>query len=122
MEGLATDLEGMLSLYEAAHFSVQGEDILDEALSFASSHLESMITTQLNPSLASKVKYSLRHPLRKNPPRLEALRYISSYLDDPSHDETLLAFAKLDFNLLQKFHQTELGNISKYVFIMGSNN
>nr|QHU78612.1 monoterpene synthase [Albizia julibrissin] len=112
-EGLATDLEGMLSLYEAAHLRVHGEDILDEALVFTSSHLESMII-HLIPSLAAKVKHSLRHPLRKNLPRLETWRCISSYQDDPSHDETLLSFAKLDFNMLQKLHQTELGNISKW--------
>ncbi|KAI9093358.1 hypothetical protein K1719_027372 [Acacia pycnantha] len=112
-EGLATDVEGMLSLYEAAHLRVHGEDTLDDALAFTSSHLESMII-HLNPSLAAKVKYSLRHPLRKNLPRLEAWRYIPSYQDDPSHHETLLAFAKLDFNMLQKLHRNELGNISKW--------
>ncbi|KAK4286040.1 hypothetical protein QN277_002652 [Acacia crassicarpa] len=112
-EGLATDVEAMLSLYEAAHLRVHGEDTLDDALAFTSSHLESMII-HLNPSLAAKVKYSLRHPLRKNLPRLEAWRYISSYQDDPSHHETLLAFAKLDFNMLQKLHRNELGNISKW--------
>ncbi|XP_028761758.1 (-)-germacrene D synthase-like [Neltuma alba] len=112
-EGLTTDVEGMLSLYEAAHLRVHGEDILDEALAFTSTHLESMIV-HLNRSLAAKVKHSLRHPLRKNLPRLEAWHYISSYHGDPSHDETLLALAKLDFNMLQKMHQNELGNISKW--------
>ncbi|XP_054793770.1 (-)-germacrene D synthase-like [Prosopis cineraria] len=112
-EGLAADVEGMLSLHEAAHLRVHGEDILDGALAFTSSHLQSMIT-HLNPSLASKVKHSLRHPLHKNLPRLEACYYISCYQDDPSHNETLLALAKLDFDMLQKLHQKEIGIISKW--------
>ena len=109
---LTADVEGMLSLYEAANFSVHGEEILDEALSFTSTHLEHMIT-ELSPSLAAKVSHSLKRPLRKNLPRLEARYFISTYEVDPSHDETLLLFAKLDFNKLQKQHQKEVGNVSK---------
>jgi (-)-germacrene D synthase len=111
-EKLTTDVEGMLSLYEASHMMIHGEDILEEALSFTSTHLES-IATQLSPFLATQVKYSLRQALHKNLPRLEARRYISIYEQDPSHDEILLTLAKLDFNLLQSLHQKEFGNVSK---------
>ncbi|KAL5055161.1 hypothetical protein RYX36_035843 [Vicia faba] len=112
-ETLVDDVEGMLSLYESTHMRIHGEDILDEAFSFTSSHLEIM-TTQLSPSLATKVSHSLKRPLFKNLPRLVARNYISTYEEDPSHDETLLLLAKLDFNLLQKRHQKELGDISKW--------
>lgn len=112
-EKLITDVEGMLSLYEAAHLRIHGEDILDEeALVFTSTHLK-LISTQLSPSLATKVNDSLKRPLRKNLPRLVARNYISTYEEDPSHDEILLLFAKLDFNMLQKQHQKEVGNFSK---------
>ncbi|KAK7257295.1 hypothetical protein RIF29_31165 [Crotalaria pallida] len=110
---LDADIEGMLSLYEASHLRVHGEDILDEALVFTSTHLES-IATQLSPSLAEQVKYSLRQPLHKGLPRLEARRYISIYQQDPSRNETLLALAKLDFDMLQKLHRKEFGNITKW--------
>ncbi|GAU23762.1 hypothetical protein TSUD_128670 [Trifolium subterraneum] len=103
----------MLSLYEASHMMIHGEDILEDALSFTSTHLES-IATQLSPFLAAQVKYSLRQALHKNLPRLESRRYISIYEQDPSHDEILLTLAKLDFNLLQSLHQKEFGNISKW--------
>ena len=33
-ESLNSDVRGMLSLYEATHLRVHGEDILDEALAF----------------------------------------------------------------------------------------
>lgn len=112
-ETLVGDVEGMLSLYEATHMRIHGEDILDEALSFTSSHLE-MMTTQLSPFLATKINHSLKRPLFKNLPRLLARHYISTYEEDPSHDATLLLLAKLDFNLLQKQHQKEVGDISKW--------
>ncbi|KAF3456077.1 hypothetical protein FNV43_RR00720 [Rhamnella rubrinervis] len=80
-EELVNDVEGMLSLYEAAHWRVQGEHILEEALSFT--------TTQL--------------------PHEDGLRGLSKtlhfYLSHPaslSDDQILLTFAKLDFNILQK--------------------
>ncbi|KAJ1441946.1 Terpenoid cyclases/protein prenyltransferase alpha-alpha toroid [Sesbania bispinosa] len=101
-ETLIVDVEGLLSLYEAAHLRIHGEEILDEALAFTSSTLE-LMTTQLSPSLAAKVNHSLKRPLCKNLSRLVAMHYISTYEEDPSHDANLLLFAKLDFNMLQDY-------------------
>ncbi|KAK7312914.1 hypothetical protein VNO77_37157 [Canavalia gladiata] len=112
-EKFITDVEGMLSLYEASQIRIHGEDILEEALDFTSTHLKS-IAIQLNPSLAAQVKHSLRQTLHKNLPRLEARRYISIYEQDPSHNEILLTLAKLDFNILQSLHRKEFGNICKW--------
>ncbi|XP_058746334.1 (-)-germacrene D synthase-like [Vicia villosa] len=92
---------------------IHGEDILEEALNFTSTNLESIVT-QLNPSLASQVKYTLKQALHKNLPRLEARRYISIYEQNPLHSEILLTLAKLDFNMLQTLHQKEFGNICKW--------
>ena len=36
---LISNVRGMLGLYEAAYMRVQGEDILDEALAFTTTHL-----------------------------------------------------------------------------------
>ncbi|KAK7312913.1 hypothetical protein VNO77_37155 [Canavalia gladiata] len=112
-ERLITNFEGMLNLYEASHVRIHGEQILEEALAFTSTHLESIIT-QLSPSFAAQVNHSLRQSLHKNLPRLEAHRYISIYQQDSSHNEVLLTFAKLDFNMLQILHQNECGNICKW--------
>ena len=111
-EKLTTDVEGMLSLFEASHLRVHGEDILDEALVFTSTHLES-IATQLSPPLATQVNHSLRNPLYHGFPRFEAQHYISIYQQDPAHNEIILTLAKLDFNLLQNLYQKEVGNICK---------
>ncbi|OIW05962.1 hypothetical protein TanjilG_11649 [Lupinus angustifolius] len=112
-ESMTKDVEGMLSLYEASHFRIHGEDILDEVLAFTSSHLK-LMSNKLSPSLSAKVNNSLNRPLCKNLNRLMARHYISAYEEELFHDETLLLFAKLDFNMLQKQHQKELGNISKW--------
>jgi len=111
-ETLITDVEGMLSLYEASHMMVHGEEILEKALAFTSTHLESIVT-QLSPFLAAQVKHSLKQALHRNFPRLEARRYIPIYENDPSHNESLLTFAKLDFNVLQSLHRKEFGKICK---------
>ncbi|XP_004516888.1 probable terpene synthase 2 [Cicer arietinum] len=110
---LIADVEGMLSLYEASHMMIHGEEILEEALAFTSTHLKS-ISTQLSHFLATQVKHSLTQSLRKNLPRLEARRYISVYEQDASHNVILLRLAKLDFNMLQSLHQKEFGNICKW--------
>ncbi|KAK7312910.1 hypothetical protein VNO77_37152 [Canavalia gladiata] len=108
-----TDFEGILNLYEASHMRIHGEYILEEAFALTSSQLESIVI-QLNPFLATQVNHSLGQSLHKNLPRLEALRYISIYQQDPSHNEVLLTLAKVDFNMLQNLHQKEFGNIFKW--------
>ena len=42
-KALVRDVRGMLGLYEAVHLRVNGEDILDEALAFTTTHLRSMV-------------------------------------------------------------------------------
>ncbi|XP_059428060.1 (-)-germacrene D synthase-like isoform X2 [Corylus avellana] len=112
-KSLINDAQGMLSLYEAIHLRVHGEDILDEALVFTATHLES-VATHLSPLLASQVSHALKQPIHKGLPRLEARYYFSIYPQDASHHEVLLTFAKLDFNLLQKLHQKELSEIARW--------
>ena len=111
-ERFSSDVDGLLSLYEATHLRVHGENFLEKAFAFTSTQLELMIP-HLSPSLASKVKHTLKHPLHKSLPWLEACHFISSFQQDPSHDQNLLALAKLDFNMLQILHQREIGRISK---------
>ena len=116
---LASDVQGMLSLYEASHLMVHGEPILEEALAFTTTHLQSSTTSsRLSPFLVAQVKHALNQPIRKGLPRVEARRYISMYEENPSHNEVLLNFAKLDFNVLQKMHKEELSDITRLIFIV----
>ena len=113
-ESLVIDTRGMLSLYEACHLSIRGEDILDEALAFTVTRLKLINDeNQVSPSLVKQVKHALRYPIRRGLPRLEACHYIPIYQEDPSHDEVLLLFANQDFNSLQELHQKELGHITR---------
>ncbi|KAF3455994.1 hypothetical protein FNV43_RR00637 [Rhamnella rubrinervis] len=54
------DVEGMLSLYEAAHWRVNGEHLLDEGLSFTTTHLAffAAASTIANPFLAEQKELS----------------------------------------------------------------
>ncbi|KAL6311283.1 hypothetical protein AAG906_013254 [Vitis piasezkii] len=111
-KALVSDVRGMLGLYEAAHLRVNGEDILDEALAFTTTHLRSMVE-HLEYPLAEQVAHALKQPIRKGLERLEARWYMSIYQDETSHDTTLLKLAKLDFNLVQSLHKEELSNIAR---------
>ncbi|KAK3199554.1 hypothetical protein Dsin_022969 [Dipteronia sinensis] len=115
-ESLINDVAGMLCLYEAAHLGILGEDVLDEALAFTTSHLESMASdrNQVSPQLAEQITHALNRPIRRNLPRLEARYYIDIYSGDDSKNQTLLNFAKLDFNMLQVQHQKELSSITEW--------
>ncbi|KAF7833900.1 putative terpene synthase 2 [Senna tora] len=110
-EELANDREGMLALYEAAQLKVDGEEILEEALDFTLTHLINFSSSQF---LDQHVTHCLSQPLRKGLPRIQATHYTSQYHLLPSHSHFLLNFAKLDFNTLQKLHQIEIGNITKW--------
>ncbi|KAG5255118.1 (-)-germacrene synthase [Salix suchowensis] len=112
-DSLANDTRGILSLYEATHLRVHGDEILEEALVFTTSRLEFLATHSSSP-LREKINHALKQPLRKGIPRLEARQYFSMYQEDPSCSEVLLNFAKLDFNILQKHHQKELSDITKW--------
>ncbi|MED6167492.1 hypothetical protein PIB30_003463 [Stylosanthes scabra] len=115
-EAIGHDVQGMWKFYEATQLRIHGEDILEEALDFTCINLKSMMTNnnEMNPSLVSQINQSLRQPLHKEVPRIEARRYLSLYEEDPSHSKVLLTFAKLDFNVLQKLHQKEIGIITKW--------
>uniref|UniRef100_A0A7N0SXN1 Uncharacterized protein n=1 Tax=Kalanchoe fedtschenkoi TaxID=63787 RepID=A0A7N0SXN1_KALFE len=113
-EGFQSDVLGMVSFYEAAQLRVHADAaILDKAFARCVTHLESM-AADLNPRLKTLVTNSLKLPIHKNMPWLQARKYISTYQEDESHDTVLLKLAKLHFNVLQKQHKQELSHLSKW--------
>ncbi|MCE3215934.1 Germacrene C synthase [Datura stramonium] len=110
---LINDVQGLLSLYEAAHLSVHGEEILEEALAFTITHLESMVPI-LTKSLKVQVTEALSHPVHRTIPRVVTGKYINIYENMESHNHLLLKFAKLDFNMLQKLHHRELSELTRW--------
>ncbi|KAA3464753.1 putative terpene synthase 6 isoform X2 [Gossypium australe] len=98
-EALIDDVRGMLSLYEA--------------LTFSTEHLKSL-AKKSSPHLAKQIANALDQPFNKCPPRLAARTYISFYEEDDSRNETLLNFAKLDFNRVQVLHKQEISQIARF--------
>ena len=111
-ESLIGDSPGLLALYEASHLMVHGEDILEDALAFTTTHLQSIATDPNNP-LANQAIHALKRPIRKDMPRVEARYYISIYQEEGSCNISLLKLAKLDFNMLQSLHRKEISEISR---------
>ncbi|MFS7953546.1 putative (-)-beta-caryophyllene synthase [Helianthus anomalus] len=115
-ESLASDVEGLLELYEATYLKVQGEVVLEDALVFTKTHLNNIANdlTQTNSVLSSHIQDALNLPLQKRVPRLEALCYIPFYQQQSCHNESLLKLAKLGFNLVQSLHKKELSHLSRW--------
>ncbi|KAG5601086.1 hypothetical protein H5410_032456 [Solanum commersonii] len=113
-EMLTNDVKGLLSLYEASHLRVRDEEILEEALTFTTTHLKSIVSNLSNNSLKVEVTEALSQPIRMTLARMGARKYISIYEINDAHNYLLLKFAKLDFNMLQKFHQRELSELTRW--------
>jgi hypothetical protein len=109
---IINDVKGILSLYEASFLSVHGEQVLDEALVLTKTNLESL-AMQSSPRLAHHIRYTLIRPFHKGVPRIEARKYISFYEEEESRNDTLLKFAKIDFNRVQLLHRQELSILSR---------
>lgn len=101
-----------MSLYEASHWRMNGEIILDKALAFTTKKLEEMAMDFSCP-YRDEAKYALRWPILKALPRLITKHHISTYEKDPLKNNVLLKFAKLDYNAMQKLYQKELYEVSR---------
>ena len=105
---MSNDLNGLLSLYEAAYLGIPGEDELDEAIEFTRSHLQSLVK-HIGPRQARKVEHALDTPLRRRMSRLNARLSISIYEEDnEARNDVVLELAKLDFHILQLLHREEV--------------
>ncbi|KAF3666366.1 (-)-germacrene D synthase [Capsicum annuum] len=111
------DVQGLLSLYEVAHFRVHDEEILDEAVNFTTTHLK-LLLPNLSNSLATQVRDALKFPINNVIVRVGMRKYISFYQEDELHNEVLLNFAKLDFNILQILHKKELCDITRCLLLL----
>ncbi|XXG54127.1 hypothetical protein AAC387_Pa03g2088 [Persea americana] len=120
-KGLGSDVEGLLSLYEAAFYGTDGEDILDEAISFTKAHLSSLIT-HLDGPLGAQVGHALELPMRKRIARLDARFYISLFQQHKQPNDIFLELAKLDFNLAQSMYGMELKELTWHVLMLTSFN
>ncbi|KAL4297222.1 hypothetical protein GQ457_12G026130 [Hibiscus cannabinus] len=113
-EELASNTKGIISLYEACQWGIHQEHILDEALTFTTLHLESLLSRSCPDHLREYIGNALKFPYHKGMPRLESKQYISYYGNEESRNDLLLKFAKYDFNRVQMLHQKELSLLSSW--------
>ncbi|KAE8686871.1 putative terpene synthase 12 [Hibiscus syriacus] len=117
---LHKDVKGMLSFYEASHLAFEGEDLMDEALTFSRMHLMDLrCVNNLEKGLLEEVSRTLELPLHRRMLRLEAWWYIEAYSRRATANPTLLELAKLDFNMVQSTHQEDLKKMARWWIGMG---
>ncbi|XP_038993122.1 probable terpene synthase 6 [Hibiscus syriacus] len=103
-----SDIKGIISLHEATQFRINGDAILDEALTFTKPELQSIASHSIDPHLSEYIVNALNYPNLKDVQRLEERKFIYFYEMDASRNKTLHEFAKYDFNWIQMLHQQEL--------------
>ncbi|KAG7632986.1 Terpene synthase N-terminal domain [Arabidopsis suecica] len=114
-KSLIGDAKGMLSFYEAANMATTKDYILDEALSFTSSHLESLAANgACPPHMSRRIRNALNASQHWNMEMLVAVEYISFYEKEKDHNEMLLKFSKLNFKFLQLQYLQELKVLTKW--------
>ena len=110
---ISDDVQGMLSLYEAAHLTFEGESLW-EAKAFSRANLMNIVKEGTESKVAENVRRVLEGlPCHQSPYRLEARWHIDTYDKKEPHNRLLLELAKLDFNMVQSLHQRELQEMSR---------
>lgn len=114
-KNLCEDVKGLLSLYEASFFGFKGEDIIDKAKDFSTTHLKNAVKGDLiSPDMARKVNHALDMPLHWKLARVEAKWYIDTYEQEQNMIPNLIKLAKLDYNIVQSVYQKEVSKLASW--------
>nr|WHL34568.1 terpene synthase 32 [Aquilegia viridiflora] len=105
---LTNDLSGMTSLYQASHLGMAGEDILDRAYAFTGKYLRDSMP-HVGPDQACVITDTLDHPYHMTLTRFNVKNCIK-YQERESRTCGFLLqeLAKMDFNIVQSLHNSEL--------------
>ncbi|WVZ89395.1 hypothetical protein U9M48_035810 [Paspalum notatum var. saurae] len=104
---LISDPRGLLSLYNAAHMAVPGEDVLDHVISFTRSHLMAIKGSLAFP-LSDQITRALYIPLPRYMHHLETMHYITEYKKEELHNATVLELATVYYNITRSLYLKEL--------------
>ncbi|KAL5731038.1 hypothetical protein ACHQM5_003801 [Ranunculus cassubicifolius] len=114
IEELKYDLGGVMGLYQASQFGIEEEGILDQVSAFTKANLVGVLP-HLNQDQASVESVNLDHLYHKTLTRFSLKHYIKTNENGHEMYNNLLhQFAKLDFNLVQSLHQSELQQFSSW--------
>ncbi|KZV46531.1 viridiflorene synthase-like [Dorcoceras hygrometricum] len=113
---LESDINGLLSFYEATDVRIQGENVLEEAVAFTTYHLNGFIsqTKTTDFPLREKVSQALKNSVHRGVPILVARYYIPIYEKEESRNELLVRLAILNFCQLQNLYQKELSDLTRW--------
>ncbi|KAI3765165.1 hypothetical protein L2E82_15192 [Cichorium intybus] len=107
------NVKAMVSLLEASHLAMEGEDILEEARVLASNFLKNAYV-HLDGELGKEIHDALL-PLNLSVEWFNFKNYIHSYEKfGTSSSRSLLKLAKLNFNMVQAVHQSDLKDILRW--------
>ncbi|CAM8991640.1 unnamed protein product [Rhodiola kirilowii] len=110
---LCADIKGLMSLYEASYLATDGEDIMEEAWTFATANLSKL--KKEDAYLDTLAARALDMPLHWRNGRSESRWFIDeAYVKKPKMSQLLLKFAKLDFNIVQAIYLEELRDLSRW--------
>ncbi|KAM3346960.1 hypothetical protein ACQJBY_021133 [Aegilops geniculata] len=110
---IQSDTNSLLSLYNAAHLSIKGEDVFDMAVSFTRRHLLGALENLESP-FVGEVSSSLLTPPFRRVGILEARNYLPCYTNKAMRNEAILELAKLNFNILQLHFCEELKDVTMW--------
>ncbi|KAM7506178.1 hypothetical protein LguiB_005082 [Lonicera macranthoides] len=115
-EKFGQDIRGLMGLYEASQFIVEGEDVLEEAEDFSRRILNLLLNTFDGDHYEAKiVRHTLRHPCHKSLARSTAKEFMrNNSVDLNACGNVLQELAKMDFDMVQCIHQKELLEISRW--------
>ncbi|KAL8107827.1 hypothetical protein AgCh_024292 [Apium graveolens] len=113
-ECLGEDVKGILNLYEASYYSIEGESLMEEAYRFTSKILTECAKSIDDSDLAMQVTHALELPLQWRIPRFEARWYMDIYGRSSAMMPAVLKFAQFDFNIVQGLNQEELKDVSRW--------
>ncbi|KAJ6758199.1 R-LINALOOL SYNTHASE PROTEIN-RELATED [Salix koriyanagi] len=114
---LAEDRRGMLSLHEASYLATKNEEILLQAQKLTRTSLQQLMPLTSS-NCSNYVAQALKLPRHLRMARLESRNYISCYRKEKNFNLDLFQLARVDFNMVQQLHNTELTEIRTWIDIV----
>ncbi|GMH30288.1 hypothetical protein Nepgr_032131 [Nepenthes gracilis] len=106
-ERLRTNIRGVLQLYEASHLAIQEENIVDRAKDFFEECLKDL-NLNIDVNILKRVTKALEYPQHWMVQWFWVRWQIDAYEHQVDKNPMLVELAKLNFNVIQAIHQTEL--------------
>ena len=112
------NVKAMVSIFEASHLALEGEDILEKAQVVASIFLKN-VYQYLDVEGGKEVHDALKLPFNLRVECFNIRNHIHGYAKVSHSNLNLLKLAKLNCNMIQVVHQRELKDILRCICSVG---